>query len=86
MRSEKEWYSQHDNEQLRHWDFRYAPASLFPIHQSCDVYDNVVAYYSWKDDEIFGIEIYNKETAATQRQFFELLWQQCPPRNDERTR
>lgn len=86
MKSQKEWYSQHDNERLGHWDFRYAPASLFQIQQSCDVYDDVVAYYSWKDGEIFGIEIYNKETAATQRQFFELLWEKCIPRVDELTR
>jgi hypothetical protein len=36
----------------------------------------VTAYFNWKDDEIFGIEIYNKDIAATQARFFEMLWQQ----------
>ncbi|HYH75273.1 MAG TPA: helix-turn-helix domain-containing protein [Candidatus Saccharimonadales bacterium] len=86
LKSQKEWYSQHDNEQLKHWDFRYVSPTLFKITQSCDVYDDVVAYYSWKDNEIFGIEIHNKETAAQQRQLFELLWDKSTPQHDELTK
>lgn len=42
-------------------------------------YDNVVAYYNWKDGEIFGIEVYNQEIATAQRNFFEMLWRQGLP-------
>lgn len=47
----------------------------FPITNNTDIWDDVVAYYNWKDGEIYGIEIYNKDIAATQRNFFEMLWQ-----------
>lgn len=46
----------------------------FKITHSCDVYDNVVGYYHWKDSEVFGIEIHNQEIADAQREFFEMLW------------
>ncbi len=73
--SQKAWYSAHDNESLKHWQFRYMPPSTFPITHSVDIYDAVVAYYNWKEGEIFGIEIHNADIAETQRRFFEMLWQ-----------
>lgn len=51
----------------------------FQITHSCDVYDNVVAYYQWKDDQLFGIEIYNQDIADAQRQFFEMIWVKSYP-------
>lgn len=50
------------------------------------LYDEVIAYYNWKDGEIFGIEIYNQEMAGTQRQLFEMLWKQGQPIDKSRTR
>jgi hypothetical protein len=85
IKSQKQWYGEHDNERLDHWDFRYIADNVFHIGQSCDIYDDVVAYYSWKDNEVFGIEIYNKDTAAMQRQLFELLWEKATPRGDALT-
>jgi DNA-binding MarR family transcriptional regulator len=55
-----------------------APAD-FRITHSCNMYDNVVGYYHWKDGEVFGIETYNQEIADSQRQFFELLWAKSQP-------
>ncbi len=72
----KGWYKQHDNERLEYWDSRYISPSIFPITHSTITYNDVVAYYNWKDGEVFGVEIYNKEIAATQRRVFELLWRQ----------
>jgi hypothetical protein len=66
-----------DTEHLKHWSVRYIDPQAFPITHSTFMYDDVVAYYNWKDDEIFGIEIYNKDIAATQRAMFELLWRQA---------
>lgn len=51
----------------------------FLISHSCDIYDDVVGYYNWKDTELFGVEIYNQEIANSQRQLFELLWQKSEP-------
>jgi len=82
IKSQKDWYGSHDTERLKHWDFRHIADKTFHITQSFDIYDDVVAYYSWKDDEIFGIEIHNKDTAAMQRQLFELVWDAATPRTD----
>ena len=74
MASQEKWYATHTNERLKYWDQRQMPKDLFAITHSMTIYDNVVAYFNWKDGEIFGIEIYNKDIANTQRQFFEMLW------------
>jgi sugar-specific transcriptional regulator TrmB len=55
-----------------------SPAA-FKITHSCDVYDNVVGYYQWKDNDVFGIELYNQEIADTQRDFFETIWAKSKP-------
>lgn len=60
-------------------EYHYLPDSIFKISHLCDMYDNVVAYYYWKDNEVFGVEIYNQEIADVQRQFFEMLWTQSTP-------
>lgn len=71
------WYAAHTNERLAHWDGRYISPDVFPVTHSMFVYDDVTAYFNWKDDEIFGIEIYNREIAAMQRRLFELLWEKA---------
>jgi len=69
-----DWYTTHDNERLKHWQGRLINAETLSISHSMFVYDDVVAYYNWKEGEIFGIEIHNKDIAASQRGLFELLW------------
>jgi hypothetical protein len=71
------WYEKHGNERLKYWQSRHVTKELFPITQSTIIYDDITAYYSWKDGEIFGIEIKNAEIAQAQRQFFEMLWSQA---------
>ncbi len=68
------WYASHDNERLKHWIGRYVSPDSFPIRHTTFIYDNVVAHYNWKDDEIFGIETYNQDIADSERRLFELLW------------
>ena len=79
LEAQRTWYSDHDNEKLQHWRGRYLPAETFPITHSTVTYDDVIAYYNWKDGEVFGIEVYNQEIATAQRHFFEMLWQQGRP-------
>jgi transcriptional regulator TrmB len=76
LKSQKDWYASHSNERLKFWEGRQISAEKFPIKHSTIIYDNLVAYYNWRDGEIFGIEIYNKDIADAQRAFFEMLWQQ----------
>lgn len=80
IKSKAQWYKTHDRLRLAYYEPRYIDPSVFPITHSSDIYDNVVAYYSWKDGEVFGIEIYNQDIANTQRQFFGMLWNQAAPK------
>jgi len=70
------WYSTHQNERLEGWHGRYVPDTIFKTTRSMLVHDDVVAYYGWKAGESFGVETYDQELADTQRQFFEMLWEQ----------
>lgn len=63
------------NRKVKGMDYVRVPADVFQIKHLCDMYDNVTAYYHWKDNEVFGIEIYNEAIADSQRQLFELVWQ-----------
>lgn len=82
LASQKRWYANRRHERLKHWEQRVVDPSVFAITHSVFIYDNVVAYYNWKDSEIFGIEIYNQQIADGQRQLFELLWSQSAPLGD----
>ncbi|HSX28262.1 MAG TPA: helix-turn-helix domain-containing protein [Candidatus Saccharimonadales bacterium] len=74
MPGQESWYKKRRNERLEHWEQRSVSSAVFPVTHSCVTYDDVVAYYNWKDGEVFGIEIYNQEIADAQRHFFEMLW------------
>ena len=78
MSSLRDWRKDNpDADRLRHWQGRYVSNEVFTIRHDTVIYDNVTSYYNWKDGEIFGIEIYNQEIADSQRQLFNLLWQQA---------
>lgn len=81
MSTQRDWYEKdkHRHERLEHWQQRQVPSAVFPVTHNTVTYDDVVAYYNWKDGEVFGIEIYNKEIALAQRHFFEMLWQLASP-------
>jgi sugar-specific transcriptional regulator TrmB len=76
IQSEREWYDKHENRKPKHYDARYLPPNIMPVTYSQSVYDNITAIFNWKDDEIFGIEIYNQQIADTHRRLFDLLWDQ----------
>lgn len=59
--------------------YHQIPTDIYKITHSCTIYENVVAYYNWKDSEVFGIEVYNQDIADSQRQVFNLLWPQGRP-------
>lgn len=81
--TQQEWYAKHSNERLKNWSARQISPEVFSIRQSTVTYDDVVAHYNWKNGEIFGVEIHNKETAHAQRQIFEMLWSQAKPVDDK---
>jgi predicted transcriptional regulator len=79
IESQRKWYATRSNERLKHWEGRHVTADTFTIKHSTIIYDDVVGYFNWKDSEVFSIEIYNRDIAQSQRQLFELLWQQAEP-------
>lgn len=82
LESQEAWYSNHVNERLKNWQARYLDSKVFNISHTSIIYDDVVAYYSWRDNEIFGIEIHNMDIANAQRELFELLWSKGRTRPD----
>jgi hypothetical protein len=69
------WSKRYQTEKLVHWQPRYIEPELLPITNNVIIYDDVVAYYQWNGDEIFGIEVHNQAIADTQRRLFEMAWQ-----------
>lgn len=79
IETQKSWYDRQDNERMARWESRRVPSDVFDITHSTIIYNDVVAYYNWRDGNIFGIEIHNPEIAEAQRSFFELLWAKSKP-------
>jgi sugar-specific transcriptional regulator TrmB len=59
--------------------YNFVPFSTFKITHSSSIYDDVVAYFHWKENEVFGVEVHNKEIAQAQRQLLEMVWAQSKP-------
>lgn len=54
--------------------WRYLPDKILHLTHNMDIYDETTAIYYWEDNDVFGIEIQNKQIADTQRSIFEALW------------
>lgn len=53
--------------------WKVSPKSIKITH-GMDIYNDLVAIYYWKNNELFGLEIYNKEIVEMQRSIFKTLW------------
>lgn len=79
IKSQKEWAGVHSSGMLKNWHGRYISSSDHAIQFWTCLYDDVVAYFSWHEHEIYGIEIYNQAIADANRDFFESLWKLSKP-------
>jgi hypothetical protein len=79
LETQNSWYARNDTEKLAYWESRQVPKGLFTISHNMVIYNDVVAYYNWNDENVFGVELYNKDIALAQKQFFEMLWKQSKP-------
>lgn len=82
IQTQQSWYKVHNNIRLKHWESRYVNKEILDIAHSTVIYDDVVSYYNWVNNEVFGVELYNTEIANHQRQLFELLWSKSCPVDD----
>jgi DNA-binding MarR family transcriptional regulator len=64
------------------WESRYVPESVLTVNLNMEIYNDVVAYYYWQGDEIFGVEIYNERVAKFQKQMFDVLWKTAHTRKE----
>ncbi len=72
--SQKKWYGGTFSYSLKNWTARKMPARISTIPHRTTVYNNITTYFSWQEDDVFGIEIHNQTIADNQRQYFELMW------------
>lgn len=59
--------------------FRYIDPRLLKIDFEVLIYNDVYATYSYKNENIFCVEIYNKQLADMQKQIFDYIWAQAQP-------
>lgn len=58
---------------------RYIDPNKLKINFETLIYNNVYTTYTYKDKEIFCVEIYNKDLASMQKQIFDFIWQNAQP-------
>lgn len=56
------------------WESKYISPKILGIDHQIDIYNDVLAFYTWHDREIFGVEIHNQKMANLQKQIFDVLW------------
>lgn len=59
--------------------FRYIDPSLLTIQFESLIYDDIYTTYTYKDGEIFCIEIHNPHLAQMQKQIYDFIWNQAQP-------
>lgn len=79
LRLSDKWHKENPGNKVKDHFSKTIDPLIFPISFEVDIYDDVVAYYNWHDNEVFGIEIYNKDIANAQRTFFNMLWDKASP-------
>ncbi len=57
--------------------FRYIDPDKLKINFEVLIYNDVYATYTYKDEQVFCVEIYNQQLAQMQKQLFDFIWQQA---------
>lgn len=57
--------------------FRYIDSSVLEIKFETLIYNDVYATYTYSNDEIFCVEVYNEQLATMQKQIFDYIWKQA---------
>jgi sugar-specific transcriptional regulator TrmB len=59
--------------------FRYISPDKLKINFETLIYNNIYATYTYKDNEVFCVEIYNQNLADMQKQLFDFIWNNAQP-------
>jgi len=57
-----------------YWQIRQIDKKDFDMQVEFLIYNDVYAFYSYKNDDVFGVEVYNEDLAFMQRQMFNFIW------------
>lgn len=60
-------------------EYRYIDPAKLKINFETLIYNNVYCTYTYKEDKIFIVEIYNDHLAQMQKQIFDFIWSQATP-------
>jgi hypothetical protein len=63
----------------RYSHYRYIDPKKLTIEFEVLIYNDVYATYTYQNETIFAVEIYNRELAAMQKQLFDFVWNQAQP-------
>lgn len=61
-------------EKQQGFETRVVPRNLLILEHQADIYNNVVAFYTWHRSKVFGMEIVSEAIASVQKQIFEIVW------------
>jgi len=59
---------------LNHWEVRYINPNKMKFRFEVMIYNDVYAMYSFENNDIFCVEIYNKNLATMQKELFDFVW------------
>ncbi|MDQ6985935.1 MAG: helix-turn-helix domain-containing protein [Candidatus Dojkabacteria bacterium] len=66
-------------EHVKQWEGRHIPQNKLEIKVEIQIYNDCYAMYEYTKDEVFIVEIYNKELADMQKQVYDLIWESAMP-------
>ncbi len=78
----KENYARQFGKPPGNWSFwisRFISEKILTVHMNLDVYNDVIAYYYWQNNEIFGAEIYSERVAKFHKQMHDIVWKMAKP-------
>lgn len=61
-------------EVLEYWEVRYIDPKELEMNFEVAIYDDVYCMYSYENNDIFCVEIYNSKLAKMQKQLFDFIW------------
>lgn len=60
-----------------YWEVRYIDPKELSLDFELVIYNDIVAIYTYKENECFGVEIHNKDLVRMQKQIFEYMWEKA---------
>lgn len=64
---------------LKYWQVRYVPPEKLQMKFEVMIYNDIYTMYSYREGEIFCVEIYNRNLSEMQKQLFEFVWHHATP-------